>query len=251
MSDGPLCSVVVGVRNGARTLEKLIDSFASQTLTRKELVIKDGGSTDGTLEILERRSADIAYWTSAPDRSLYDAWNRAIDQCRGEYICFLGCDDEFADPASLERLVRHARPDAPPDLICSINALVDDEGRFLKLTGRPWHWTGMKRALILAHPGLLHHRDLFRRYGKFDDRYRVCGDYEFLLRLGPEPYTVFVDQVTVRMGANGMSHRRWRSTLQELWQVQARHPELGPSVATRNMTGNVARLLFRRLRGRR
>lgn len=249
MSEAPICSVVVGVRNGAATLERLIDSFSSQTLAGKELVIKDGGSTDGTLDILKRRSGDIAYWTTAPDRSLYDAWNSAIDHCRGRYICFMGCDDEFADPASLERLARHATTE--PELICSLNVLVDENGHFVKLSGRPWTWDGMKRALVLAHPGLLHRRDLFERYGKFDDSYKICGDYEFLLRLGPNPRTVFVEQITVRMGADGMSHRRWRTTLGELWQLQSRHPDVGVGTATRNLTGNVARLLYRRLRGRR
>jgi glycosyltransferase involved in cell wall biosynthesis len=247
----PLCSVVVGVKNGAKSLEKLIDSFVAQTLDRKELVIKDGGSTDGTLDILERRKADIAYWTSAPDRSLYDAWNTAIDHTRGKYICFLGCDDELADPVSLERLARHAESADPPELICSINALIDDDGKFVKLSGNPWSWTRMKRALVLAHPGLMHRRDLFERYGKFDDSYTVCGDYEFLLRLGPNPRTVFVEQITVRVGSNGMSHRRWKTTLGELWRLHARHPEVGTVDATKNLSGNVARLLYRKLRGRR
>lgn len=250
-AERPLFSVVVGVLNGGRSIEKVIDSFASQTFARKELLIKDGGSTDDTIAILERRSADIAYWTSSPDKGLYDAWNSVLPQCRGEYICFLGCDDVLADRMSLERLAASAMQEPPPDLICSVNSLVDDDGTFVRITGKPWSWRGMKRAQVIAHPGMMHRAELFQKFGAFDPSFRIGGDYEFLLRLGPQARAAFVDQVTVRVGGNGMSHVKWKKTVREIWRLQARNPEIGVVTATKNATGNVARILLRKLRGRR
>ena len=247
----PLVSVVMGVLNGARTIERCMDTVLAQTLPGVELVIKDGGSTDGTLDILRRRSGEIAYWTSGPDRGLYDAWNSVLDHCRGQWICFFGCDDELAHPTSLARLVEAVPPDDPPDLICSLNVFVDDEGRFVKTIGRPWDWQLMRRVPHVAHTGLLHNARLFAKYGRFDPSFKIGADYEFLLRLGPETRAAFVDQITARVGAKGMSHRLWRRTYAEHWRLQARHELIGPAIATRNYGRNVAWYLTRRLLGRR
>ncbi len=211
----------------------------------------DGGSTDDTVSILKRRSADIAYWRSEPDRGLYDAWNKAIDHCGGKYIGFVGCDDVFADPAALERLAHQAEAQDWPDLVCSLNVFVDDRGNFLKTIGGPWSWKGMTRAVVVAHSCLLHRADLFERYGRFTTQYKIGGDYDFLLRLGPNARAGFVEQITVRVGSNGMSHRLWTTTYREHWHLQARNPNVGLRVATRNLIGNVVRYAYRKLRGRR
>lgn len=245
----PLITVVMGVLNGAHLIEGALDSFRAQTLPSKELVIWDGGSTDGTVEILQRRSSEIAFWTSSRDSGLYDAWNRALPHCRGAYVGFLGCDDVFASPQALERLAE-ATGEAP-DLVCSLNVLVDREGRFLRTIGAPWNWPTMRRSMNLAHACLLHRRDLFAEHGPFNADYRIGADYEFLLRLGPATRAAFVEQITVRVGADGMSHRLWNRTYREHWRLQAGSPNVGPWIATKNLAGNVARYGYRKLRGRR
>ena len=247
----PVISVVMGVLNGGALVERAMDSFAKQSLARKELVVMDGGSTDETVSILERRSKEIAYWRSEPDRGLYDAWNKALDHCRGDYIGFIGCDDVFADDGALERLATYALASEMPDLICSLNVLVDDDGNFVKAIGAPWNWTGMKRSMNLAHSCLLHRADLFDRHGRFSTNYRIGADYDFLLRLGPEARAAFVEQITVRVGANGMSHTKWTKTYREHWHLQANNPHVGLGTATRNLAGNVARYAYRKLRRRR
>ena len=247
----PLITVVMGVLNGAHLIERALDSVRAQTLVRKELVIWDGGSTDGTVDILRRRSDEIAFWTSAPDAGLYDAWNKALPHCRGEYVGFIGCDDVFATPHALERLAEGAETAGHPDLVCSLNVLVNDEGGYLRSIGAPWNWHTMRRSMNLAHACLLHRRDLFDRHGAFAAEYRIGADYDFLLRLGPEARAAFVEQITVRVGANGMSHRLWTRTFREHWHLQARSPHVGPLMAARNLAGNVARYGYRKLRGRR
>lgn len=250
MTGHPTITIVVGVLNGASLIEKMIDSFCAQTLEAKELVIWDGGSTDGTVDILKRRSADIAWWSSGKDRGLYDAWNKALDHCRGDYVGFLGCDDQFADNGVLQRLADRAVI-AKPDLICSLNVLVDANGKFLRTIGAPYNFASMKRSMNLAHACLLHRRALLDEVGRFNPQYRIGADYDLLLRLGPETKAEFVEQISVRVGGDGMSHRRWRSTYYEHWHLQANSPHVGTSVATKNLVGNVARYAYRKIRGRR
>lgn len=249
MSERPLVSIVVGVLNGEATLARCLDSVAAQTLASRELVVQDGGSTDGTRALLAARGAEIAAWRSERDRGLYDAWNRALELCRGEWICFLGCDDQFADADSLAQLVAHARADS--DLVCSRNAMVDADGRFIKLTGHPWRWEHIRQRQVVAHPGMLHRAALFQRHGKFDTSYRIGGDYEWLLRLGPEARAVFVDRVTAKIGADGMSHVKWQTTLRERWRAQARHADIGPLAATRHVGTDLLRYWYKRAIGRR
>ena len=80
----PTITIVIAVFNGAKTLERAIESVARQTYPYKELIVMDGGSTDGTVEILKRYGATIKYWESKPDRGIYHAWNKALDHAEGE-----------------------------------------------------------------------------------------------------------------------------------------------------------------------
>ncbi len=90
---GVKVSIVTVVYNGAKYIERAIDSVAAQEYPNIEYIIIDGGSTDGTLEILERRSKDISRYISEPDKGIYDAMNKGIALSTGDWIYFLGCDD--------------------------------------------------------------------------------------------------------------------------------------------------------------
>lgn len=79
MNRKPLISVIVAVYNGEKTLQHCIDSVSNQAYPHKELIIIDGGSTDGTVDILRADNDKIAYWESEPDKGIYHAWNKALD----------------------------------------------------------------------------------------------------------------------------------------------------------------------------
>ena len=74
----PLISVIVAVFNGAKTLRQCIDSVDRQSYLNKELIIIDGGSKDGTVDIIKNNQGKIAYWVSEPDRGIFNAWNKAL-----------------------------------------------------------------------------------------------------------------------------------------------------------------------------
>ena len=89
----PLVSIIIVVRNGSIHIERALSSVLSQEQELYELIVIDGGSTDGTLDILKRHSHAIRYWISEPDRGIYDAMNKGIKQAQGKYLYFLGSDD--------------------------------------------------------------------------------------------------------------------------------------------------------------
>jgi glycosyltransferase involved in cell wall biosynthesis len=185
LPEGPLISVIVAVFNGAKTLQRCIDSVANQTYSNIELVIIDGGSSDGSVEILQNNTDKITYWESKPDRGIYHAWNKALDYVHGEWICFLGSDDYFWDSNVIKNIVEYIdRNPTECRVLYGRARFVDDNGIALKDVGEPWEDIKdlFRECMSFHHGGTLHHRTLFQKHGIFDESFRIAGDYDFLLR---------------------------------------------------------------------
>ena len=220
-----MISIIVAVFNGADTIQRCIDSVAKQTYPIKELIVMDGGSTDGTVEILRSNDSEITYWESKPDRGMYHAWNKALDRVNGEWVCFLGADDQFATAASLSTLV--SKQNSHINFVSGRAKLVDEKGHVLKVEGAPWSWEGMKGYQVIAHPASLHHWSLFEEYGTFDETYKIAGDYDFLLRVGSNIRAAYVDKVVVICEVGGLSRSQLRRVFKETRKIQSAHPEIG------------------------
>jgi glycosyltransferase involved in cell wall biosynthesis len=243
-ANAPAVTVVVAVFNGARTLERCIESVQAQTYPYRELIVMDAGSTDGSVDILEKHDPSITYWESRPDRGIRHAWNKAVERASGDFVCFLGADDYFAHRDSLARLASVAGETV--DLVCCRVTLVDEDGNPQRQIGEPWNWERMKQFQRVAHHGMLQRKDLFRRFGTFDEEFTVVGDYEWLLRLGSSVRTAFVDETLVYAESLGGSRLMLREAFKQTWRIQSRHAEIGPTRATINYLNAWARALARR-----
>jgi hypothetical protein len=201
----PRVSIVVSVLNGAGTLQEALDSVAGQTYAARELIVIDGGSTDGTQEILQRNASKLAYWVSEPDRGIYDAWNKGLARARGDWICFLGADDYLWAPDTLERLAPVLERAYPPiRLVYGEVAVVNESGGKMLRAGEDWRSARgrFRQIMCLPHTGLMHHRSLFEAHGNFDESFRIGGDYEMLLRELRTGEALFVPGLVVA----GMRH---------------------------------------------
>lgn len=226
----PEVSVVVGVKNGAATLQRCLDSIAAQDLRSRETIVIDSASTDGTRELLQAsaRAGQLTEFVSEPDGGLYEAWNKGVRRSRGAWLCFLGCDDAFHDAAALRSLLAAANAAAgSARIVYGIVNRVTANGIVAETWGEPWA-AARARALagfMIPHPGTLHHRSVFEERGLFDESYRVAGDYELMLRelLLRDP--LFVNRVVVDMRFGGMSSKPAAiySTLQEVQRARARY----------------------------
>ena len=181
----PLISIIVAEFNGRATLQQCIDSVAQQTYPNKELIIIDGGSTDGTVELLRANSERISYWISEPDRGIYSAWNKGLAQAKGEWICFLGADDYFWDAHALAQMSEQLEK-LPLSVQVAYGQimLVNADGMVIHPFGEPWENVSerFKQVMSIPHQGTMHRRSLFELHGKFDESFRIAGDYELLLR---------------------------------------------------------------------
>lgn len=182
-----LITVVVAVYNAAPSLQRALDSIFAQQGVAVELVVMDAGSTDGSVDILKAYSSRLAYWESCPDRGIYHAWNKAISHAQGDWVHFLGADDTYWDEHSLARLVATlaTAEQRGIGLVYGQVAMLDSSGDPFAVLGKPWSEVAAHALdkMPFPHPGVLHRRTLFDRYGDFDESFRIAGDYEWFCRV--------------------------------------------------------------------
>src|SRR5438093_1424700 len=126
----PLVSIVTPVLNGARFLPQALDSVRRQAYPRLEHIVVDGGSTDGTLEILGRAPGVV--WTTGPDQGMYDAINRGFRRAGGDVIGYLNADDRYAAPDGLSSLAGYLLEHPEVDVVYGDFEYIDDEGRVVE-----------------------------------------------------------------------------------------------------------------------
>lgn len=231
-SDGarPRLSIIIAVWQAATTLRRCLESIIEQDFDQWELVIVDGASTDESVEILRDYDSYIAWWTSEKDDGIYDAWNKALAHARGDYVCFLGADDAWADQRALFRLF-DAIGDDEYDIITSIGKCTDSgSGKSFEF-GSAFDYQRIGARMVVCHPGLLHRRVLFDQYGLFDTRYRIAADLDFLLRLTPDTRALHVDTISVIVETGGISRANVISRLKEQRNVLRQCPRYGPARA--------------------
>jgi glycosyltransferase involved in cell wall biosynthesis len=222
----PRVSIIIATWNAAQTLQRCLNSIIEQRFVGWELLISDGASTDGTVELIRQNESHIAWWHSERDDGIYDAWNRAIVHATGDYVCFLGADDAWSDDGALERLFS-AIGSEKYDLITSRGLIFSPGSQETTEFGAPWNFRRIGRRIVVCHPGLLHKRTIFELYGLFDARYRIAGDLEFLLRLPPNIETKDIATITVRVQAGGISRKNFYKRLREQRDILTHHRRFG------------------------
>lgn len=179
----PLISIIVAVYNGAGTISRCVESVVAQGYTRKELIVIDGGSNDGTLEILKRYASGITFLHSGRDRGISHAWNKGLAHARGKWICFIGADDYLWGEDVLERMAPFLRmADGKTRVVYGRVNVVSPNGTVIMAAGNAWNRRRFQQVMCIHHQGVFHHHSLFDFHGGFDESYRIAGDYELLLR---------------------------------------------------------------------
>ena len=98
-------SVITVVYNDVKHIRETMESYFSQTWEEKEYIVIDGGSTDGTAEIIREYEGRLAYWCSEPDGGIYEAMNKGIEHATGDWINILNCGDKYVDKTTLENVI--------------------------------------------------------------------------------------------------------------------------------------------------
>lgn len=207
--DKPLVTVITVVFNGVATLEHTIRSVIEQSYGNIEHIIIDGGSTDGTLDILRKYDDRIDYWVSAKDAGIYDAMNKGIALARGEYVGMLNSDDFYADPSALEKIIARLVA-SNTDAVFSCLDIVDPANleRVLRKYRLSSYSPFMLRiGMMPPHPTFYCRKSCYEKAGKYRTDYRIAADFEMLVRLLIKHHISweFIDETTVKMRSGGLS----------------------------------------------
>lgn len=225
----PLISVLTVVFNGAETIERTILSVINQSYDNIEFIIIDGGSTDKTLDIIHKYDHAIDYWISEPDQGIYDAFNKAVSCATGEWLQFLGADDYLWDIYVLSNLVpRLLSINSNLKLVYCPVAVVNAHQELIYKAGESWQFSKCKlrTTMSVPHQGLLYRYSWFQKYGLFDTKYKIAGDYENFLRGQPHEDAVFISEYIIAgMMQGGISSNAENSikTYKELLKIQRLH----------------------------
>jgi glycosyltransferase involved in cell wall biosynthesis len=206
-----LITIITASYNSAKTIEKTIKSVINQNSDQIEYIIIDGGSNDGTIDIINQYKTHISYSISEADNGIYDAWNKGIIRSNGRYVAFLGSDDELFNNY-FETYLPFIENNQNFDFISS-KMLIKEKNIIF---GFPWDWRSFRKTMNVVHPGSLHNRNLFLSYGLYDDKYKIIGDYEFLLRVGKNLNSYFIDKPTVIFSISGVSSNSYLMITREI-----------------------------------
>lgn len=220
-----LFTIVTAVFNDAEGAEQTIQSVLDQSYDGFEYIIIDGGSTDGTLDVLRRYEHAIDYWVSEPDRGVYDAFNKACRLARGEWTIFLGAGDAFHDPDVLTRVARELlRVGEETEIVYGRVSVNDGHNVSVELLNEQWsqiqgRWSS-GRPLFPHHQGVFHRKRLLA--GKpFDSRYKIAADSKLLYESFRTSDPVFIDTVisVATLGGVSTSPRHSIATANEILQI--------------------------------
>ena len=169
-------SIITVCLNAITHIHRTAESLTQQNYTNFEWIVIDGGSTDGTLDILEEYKDLISVLVSEPDKGIYDAMNKGILHAKGQDLLFLNAGDSLYDPKTLSSLDRSSNFELiVGNLFLTQTRTVRESPQLLP--------RDFLLKVMLPHQATFFNRDIFDKYGYFDTSYRIAGDYEMFSRL--------------------------------------------------------------------
>jgi glycosyltransferase involved in cell wall biosynthesis len=176
----PLISIITVVYNGSKTLEQTIQSVINQSYKNIEYIIIDGGSTDGTIDIIKKYEKNIVHWSSEPDKGLYDAMNKGIALAKGELIGMINSDDWYELDAV--KIIVDSYIENPQKRIFHGDRFdIDNDGNKRKYRFNQSKFKFKYFSMTFNHPSMFIHRDIYK-VAKYNIDFKSIADYEFVLK---------------------------------------------------------------------
>jgi glycosyltransferase involved in cell wall biosynthesis len=184
MTDQPLVSIVTPSFNQAAFLEQTIRSVVEQDYPNIEYLVADGGSTDGSVEIIKKYADRIAWWVSEKDRGQADGINKGFARAKGEFIAWVNSDDYY-QPGAISRAVAALQANPEIGFVYGDVQVVDKDGRILNnLHYADWKLEDLMTFHIIGQPAVFMRRSVLEKAGYLDLNYQYLLDHQLWLRLG-------------------------------------------------------------------
>lgn len=218
----PLLSVITVVFNNIKGIERTMLSVLNQTYEHIEYIVIDGKSTDGTLQIIEKYSLQLAVFISEKDAGIYDAMNKGLAKATGDYVVFMNSGDGFYEKDTVKEVFA-SEPDA--DIYYGETEMLDQN---LQSLGQRRHkvpenftWRDFKYGMSISHQAIFIRRNLVENYNL---KYELSADIDWILLAAKKARKIVnVHQYVVKYMVGGMSKKKHLQSLLERFAIMRKH----------------------------
>ena len=233
-------SIITATFNSEKTVQTCFDSVFNQTFSNVEHIIIDGGSQDGTVDLIEKyaHSKGNVKWISEKDNGIYDALNKGIALASGEVVGFVHSDDYLASNHILDDIIKTFDSGNIDGVYGDLHYV---EFNNVSKIIRNWKSQNFKPSLIKrgwmpAHPTLFLKSSIYQKEGHFDTNFKIAADYDFILRIFKNPHYRFeyLDKTIVKMRVGGASNKSIKNLIQKTREdlIAARSNGLSSPIVT-------------------
>ncbi len=210
-------SVITVSLNMVDTVERTIKSVISQECDELEYIVIDGGSDDGTVDIIHKYEAHISYWCSELDNGIYDAMNKGLTVATGDIVAFLNSDDWYEENA-LKTVA--AQFDEETYVLCG-RVKAYEKGQLIGIEpNRKISCEELFFGMCYCHQAIFTRRQVFEQYGYFDTRYRIAADYDWFLNLYVNGIRIkAVDLILANYNKAGISNKQLKIVFSEFYEI--------------------------------
>ena len=212
-------SVVTVCYNAVQTLEKTMLSVLNQTYPDVEYIIIDGGSTDGTVNIIKKYADRLAYWVSEPDKGIYDAMNKGIDVATGEWINFMNAGDTFYEVNTLAQACTFMEGQVA-DIVYGDAKYIYEWGDIIR---KPFALSELRKHMIFCHQSAFVKIDLIKKC-KFSLKYQISDDYNFFYQqyMLNQHFLYLPICISIFDAVDGISSRNYLAYLKEYARINGK-----------------------------
>lgn len=220
--DNPLISIITVVYNSIDLIEFTIRNIVNQTYNNIEYIIIDGGSTDGTLDVIKKYDDKIAYWVSERDKGLYDAMNKSIDLATGDYVWFMNSGDLIYDDTTTADIFRQ---NTTADVLYGATRIVDiynnlTSRRRLKAP-KNLTWKTLRWGMLVCHQSFIPKKELVVKY---DCNFRYAADIDWEINILKKAQTTFnTNLILSNFLDGGISGVNRKKSLKERYIIMKKH----------------------------
>ena len=207
-------SIITVCFNSIKTIEDTIQSVIKQNYIDIEYIIIDGGSNDGTINIIEKYKDNISKYISESDTGIYDAMNKGIDMATGDIIGILNSDDIFYSHSIVSEVVFEFITDNHLDALIGNIVFINKTNKIIRTYfSNNWNTSKFAWGFMPPHPSFFCKRKIFKKYGTYKTNYKIASDFELLIRF-LQIYKInfeYIPLVTTKMRIGGASTKNFKS----------------------------------------
>jgi glycosyltransferase involved in cell wall biosynthesis len=209
-------SIITVAYNSEQTIEDTIKSVLSQDFSEIEYIIIDGGSTDGTIEIVNRYKNEITKIVSEPDKGIYDGMNKGVALATGDIVGILNSDDFYSNDTVISNVVAQFTDGI--DAVYADLVYVDQvqTSKIIRkwISGEYVHGA-FKKGWMPPHPTLFVKNEIYKKYGSYSLELKSAADYEFMLRVIHKHKIKlnYLPEIIVQMRAGGVSNASFKNRI--------------------------------------